>query len=461
MASRARQSTAQPTQRRTATELPTYQKPTFPLNPAAQRALAQLNHSHNLKKLDDTIQEAQVYLSNSAAAINDGLTERERVTMKRREQATQDAETGNSDELEQELEAARDKVDRMTQRMEESMRKMIDGRHSAQSISTALVSTADDARANASTQASTQTFQSQRPPRRPPGTEGEEDEDMNDADYQDFEPTDPTTNTQTRPSPLETFKSKVEDSKTRYQNYSFTERYANDNDYRNFRKVVHDAKYPDDEQPLPHHSEWFKEHDAPAPGITTRAREVAEGEDDDDIAVSRARISTKCPLTLMEFQTPLTSTKCPHSFEATAITQMISGSNNRVNPRGERYVQCPVPGCSQTLTRHDLVSDAVLIRKIKRIQRSKELEDEEMEGNDGANVGGHGSATVIEDDGDDVDDIIEDRAPTRTQLKKEATATPAPPASTARRGTASRAPVVEVGGESEEDEAEEGDTMVE
>lgn len=460
MAPRARQSTAGPTQRRAPTELPPYEKPSFPLNPAAQRALAQLNHTHNLKKLDDTFQEAQAALSTSAAEINDRLTDKVQRTQKRKEQASENAEIAGNDELEQELEGLRDRVDRMTQRMDESMRRMIDGRHNAQSITKSIESTAMDARANASTQASTQFVPSQRPRRRVTGVD-EDDQEDGDDEYQDFTPTDPAAGTQARPSPLETFKSKVEDDKTRYQNFSFTARYANDNDYRNFRKVVHDAKYPNEEVPLLHHSEWFKEQDAPAPGVTTRARQDADGEEEDDIAVSKATISTKCPLTLMEFKTPLTSTKCPHSFESDAILSMIDTSPNRVNNRGDRYVQCPVTGCSQTLTRKDLHADNVLIRKIKRIQRSKELADEENEGDvAGGNGGNNSTATVIEDDGADVDDIMEGRVVPQTQMKAEqrATAMPAPPPSTAQRSATA---VVDLGSESEEDETLEGDTMVE
>ena len=44
----------------------------------------------------------------------------------------------------------------MTQRMDDGMRKMIDGQHSLQSMKDSLAATATDARAHASTQASTQ-----------------------------------------------------------------------------------------------------------------------------------------------------------------------------------------------------------------------------------------------------------------------------------------------------------------
>ena len=433
MARGERQSTAGPsgTQRRAENEVPPYQPPSFPLNPAAQRALAQLTQTHNLKKLDESLGEAQGALSNAAGDINERLTEKENYVKRQKgrnlEQGTQDAEI--EDDIEQSRDELRDKVERMTQRMDETMRKIIDGQHSVQSIKDSVAAMATEARANASTQASTQQLPSQRR-RRPPGAE---DGDDADEDYEDFEPTNPAAGTQNQPTPIETFRSKIEDAKTRYQSYSLTTRYADNNDYRDFRRVVHDAKYPNGEVALPHHSEWFEEGQAPAPGVTTRSRNNGDDEDDDDddIAISRATISTKCPLTLQEFKTPLTSHKCPHSFEAEAILSMIKSSR-------QRAVQCPVPGCSQILSNADLHTDAVLIRQIKRLQRAKELEQEEAEEDD-RDVNGRGTqdgATMIDDedeDGADVDDIVEGRS---TQVKRERLTGRSQPAPMSPGGTA-------------------------
>lgn len=457
MGTRVRQSTATPHQRRPAADLPPYEAPTFSLNPAAQRALAQLKHSHNLKNLSDDLEEAQGALSNAAAEINERLTVKERAVEKRKarneEQATQDGETEDTEDPEQALNDLRDKVERMTQRMDENMRKLIDGRHGVQAIQESLDSTANDARANASTQASTQNVRSQRTRRRGSGLE-DDDEEEDDEEYQDFTPTDPTGGTQAQPTPIEAFRSKVENAKTRYQSYSLTSRYGENNDYRSFRGVVHDARNPEGDVPLPHHTEWFDEGQAPAPGVTTRAHANAEDDDDDDIAVSRATISTKCPLTLQEFKKPLSSKKCPHSFESEAIMSMISRSN--VKEGSERVVQCPVSGCAQRLSRHDLQNDAVLVRKIKRLQRAKEMAEEEAEDDEDSGRPGTQRPTVIRDDEDgaDVDDIVGDRVIPATQMKIEAKGT----ASTARPGPTvprSSAAVVDLG--SSEDEAEEHD----
>ncbi len=69
-----------------------------------------------------------------------------------------------------------------------------------------------------------------------------------------------------------------------------------------------------------------------------------------------------------------------HSFEAEAILAVISLSI--MHEGRNQVVQCPVTGCSKMLGRADLHSDAVLIRKIKRLQRAKELELEEADEDD-------------------------------------------------------------------------------
>ncbi|KAF2485393.1 zinc-finger of the MIZ type in Nse subunit-domain-containing protein [Neohortaea acidophila] len=457
MSTRVRQSTAAPSQRRSGNEPPPYEKPTFPLNPAAQRSLGQLLQTHTLNKLDGNIVEAQKALSGAAGDINDRLTAKDRAVQKQRQaHSSSDGPSEAGDDLEQRLAELRDKVDRMTQRMDESMRKMIDGRHSLQSAQGALEKAAQDARLQASTQASAQNIRPQRQRRRnldDGSADGEDDDD----EYQDFEPTDPTAGTQGLSSALEKFKTQLDDAKTRYQSHSLTARYADNNEYRDFRRVVHDAKHPDGDVQLAHHTEWFHEGDAPAPGVTTRGRANAEDDDDDDIAVARATISTKCPLTLQELKSPLTSRKCPHSFEAEAILSMITGSSNREQgrPNGERYVQCPVTGCSQTLTRGDLHTDSVLVRRIKRLQRARELQDDDAE--DEHNGGGPRS-TVIEDvdeDAADVDDIVAGRVIQQTQMKSEpkGTRSTVPPASSAR--------VVDLGSSSDEEEADEDEIMEE
>ena len=82
--------------------------------------------------------------------------------------------------------------------------------------------------------------------------------------------------------------------------------------------------------------------------------EMEDEEAEDDIAIARERISTRCPLTLREFDDPITSRKCPHTFEKSAIFGLIEsippsngrrGANSSNN--ASKQVNCPITGCHE------------------------------------------------------------------------------------------------------------------
>lgn len=426
MTTRARQSTGQPTPARQATsdarrstagfsntEPPDYESPEFSLNPAAQRALAALTRTHDVSRLDRRLDEARDQLMEAAVDINDIIYERnqslQRTREKRRQEDADDGEDGSLDELEQSVEQMRTKVKGMTERMEQRVRKVIDGKRDVQHMKDAVAATAEDARHNASTQASTLNTRSQRTRRRR-NDEGDDEEEEGSADEElpDFNPTDPAAGTAPVNAPLDVFSKQLDDMKTRYQSFNHTARYAEDNDYINFKRAVHDAQYRDDEVPLPDRTEWFNDDGTVAALGVTGGRNTqagAEDDSDDDIAVSRATISTKCSLSLMEFTDPITSKKCPHSFEKEYIFEFIDKSNSRLPPNngrpGERAVQCPVPGCEQMLSRSELQVDPVLVRKIKRLQKAKEMVREDEEDEQGAPNGTQHRAHHFIDDDDD------------------------------------------------------------
>nr|POF20127.1 e3 sumo-protein ligase nse2 [Quercus suber] len=423
--------------------VPTHEAPIFTLTADAQRAIQRLKDGQQIKKLLANLKVARENIQTTACDINESLAEQERVEKKMKERnaaAGQDVD----EQLQQRIEELRNKVERMTQRMDEGMRKIIDGQNSIQHIFDSVDVTAARAREIASTQASQQQRQStnrRRGARDADGSDEEDEEDGNGEEIEDFEPTAP--GTQEHISALDVFKKQVDDAKTRYQTASLTERYAANDDYRNFRRLVHDSRYGDEGPPLAPESQWFNEGGAPAPGVTHAS---AEEESDDDIAVSRATISTRCPLTLQEFKTPLTSKKCPHSFEKDAITQMIRASSNRIGGHevqrgltvgGVQAVMCPVPGCGEMLTADDLHEDQVIKRKIQRLQRAKEImeADDDDEEDDGVPGGSQRNATILDDDDDDdvVDETDSDVRPqVQTKMKQEKASGRIPPSSTMR-----------------------------
>lgn len=451
----------QSTQTRT-TEAPAYQSPAFPLNPAAQRALAQLSRSSNLTKLNKNLTEAQTQLTDAAVQMNDRVTaatasqKRSREKRQREHEGPDDEQT----ELEQKLAQFQAKVDNMTQRMEESMRKLIDHQHSVEAITQSLATTEQHARNTASTQASTQNARTPRATRRNAGEDAGDGEAEEEEEYPEFTPTDPAGGTPAQRAPIDVFRSNVDDATLRYQSKTHAERYADEEKYYNFREVVHDAIHPDEGAPPLDRSKWFNESGAPAPGITNRNVDAENEDDDDDLAISKATISTKCLLTLREFVEPYTSKKCPHSFEKEAILDLINNSTRRTPPKngqrqGEKFVVCPVGGCQEQLSRSDLGVDKVIVRKIQRLQRSKQLQQEEdANASDGDHGVSQNRALSIDDDAEDENDASV-QPPVKPKTEPRATgASTRPPSSTAPRPTQ----VIDLSDE-EEDDAEDESMM--
>jgi hypothetical protein len=422
MSTRARHSTASvapsPSQCPRATQAD-YERPSFTLNPEAQRALADLTRKHNLKQLDNKFEAARDAILNSAGEINERLNNKEvagRKLRQRQQAASQNGDAGaGANELiasvEADLEQMREKVDKMTKRMEEGMRRMIDGRLAVEQMKESVASAADSARAEASTQASTLATRSQARRRR--GGDDEDENEEEEEEYQDFTPTDPAGGTQAVASVSEGWMRKLEDEKIKYQSLSLGQRYAKDNDYVNFKGIVHSSRFPDGEVELPHASAWFTANGAaPQPGVTGVGGE--EDDDDDDIQIQRTKTSTKCPLTLREFKEPVTSSKCKHSFEASAIMEMIQLSSETVGGQparrgggstgGEKAVRCPVASCNHMLTKNDLQKDKTIMYHIARLQRARRLEEDDDD--DGDENSGRQAVDLIDSDAPDVDDFV-------------------------------------------------------
>tara|TARA_R110002003_G_scaffold62_9_gene5624 strand:- start:3802 stop:4707 length:906 start_codon:yes stop_codon:yes gene_type:complete len=262
---------------------------------------------------------------------------------------------GREDE-ERDMQILQAQVEEATARLEESMRAVIDSGVAAQRIDDTL----DWLRQNApkqledeyQTQISQRTTQRQSQIQSPRREDIDGDEDMNNEELEDGPTPGPTPLDGTRVSLTgvsELFNERQQRQKDAYTSLSLTARYARNNEYRDFKRIVHDAKFGDSGPLLGHEDTWFTETGSPAPGITDTQR----GDfDDDDIIMDKATISTRCPITFQQYKEPYTSVKCPHTFEKNAILEMIRTSPNFVGTggpggRGIKGVSCPVTGCSQ------------------------------------------------------------------------------------------------------------------
>ena len=140
------------------------------------------------------------------------------------------------------------------------------------------------------------------------------------------------------------------------------DRYTENNDYKNFKRVVHDAQNSSIENapPLAHPRTWFPEENTKEVGSSRRRRNkttdnTSDGgdEEDEEIIISGIKENLKCPLTFQYLKEPMTCNKCKHSYEKEAITEYFNTSaqafyitkdRQRV-PTGEKTAGCPQSGC--------------------------------------------------------------------------------------------------------------------
>ncbi|KAI5284890.1 hypothetical protein KEM54_000982 [Ascosphaera aggregata] len=182
------------------------------------------------------------------------------------------------------------------------------------------------------------------------------------------------------------FRKKIEKEAENWERMNMIKRYAYNNDYKTFKRSVHEALYAyhDEAPPLPNPSMWFD--DISQESGKRSCRSAAAEESDDDLAIEREKISLTCPITLLPFKQPVTSRKCPHSFEKSAILDMIRQSEDRTTQQGKRVhcARCPV--CHMMLTEADLADDPVLARKVRRQYEREErvgYDDDDDDGGGG------------------------------------------------------------------------------
>ncbi|KAF2825353.1 hypothetical protein CC86DRAFT_295071 [Ophiobolus disseminans] len=428
MSSRIRNSNARPTARASGSrssaagaasqdandQLPPYKKPSHPLDAEATAALRTLQNN-NLLVVRKHNQQAFETITSTAASVNDMLREYSEYISRRQKRWDAGKALDDKEDDEKVMRELRAKVEEHNVKLEESMRAVIDSGVAVQRIDESL----DWLRTNAPRQLADeyQTQMTQRATQRQSQARRESQAEDGEEDASDVEMDDGPT---PGPTPLdgprlaltgvsELFADRQQRQKDTYTSLTLTARYARNNEYRDFKRIMHDAKYGDDGPPLGHEDTWFTETGLPAPGITDTQR--GDFDDDDDIIMDKATISTRCPITFQQYKEPYTSTKCPHTFEKNAILEMI-----RTTPH--RTVACPVTGCSQHLTANDVRADPLLTRKIKRMQLAEAAEAEESSDDEAVQAPSRSRMQVpgtqqsmVEDLGDPSDDESMEQQP--------------------------------------------------
>ncbi|KAJ1892056.1 hypothetical protein LPJ66_006572 [Kickxella alabastrina] len=142
-----------------------------------------------------------------------------------------------------------------------------------------------------------------------------------------------------------------EKERSAYSEKSNAEKYATSALYREFKQQIWDLKH--DGEPMPR---------------LFHAGGGGEEESDEDLVISGAKLTYKCPVSQSWLIDPMTSKLCGHSFSKDAILAYVRSQ------RGGS-AKCPVGGCASIISPRDLFSDAVLERKVAHHLRQLEQEE--------------------------------------------------------------------------------------
>lgn len=437
-------------------------------------------HQSDLTKLNEHLAKAVEYLSSTVAQVNDRAREERTDHRKKLNRLAKENENEPEDEREG-YEDFQHKVDALTKKMDISVRRLVDDRIWMSSVPDALSHVVSKSASAADTtiqQGTPSTQTTNRTTQRSILDDSDDEsallnDEPNMTESQALAPPNPAK------TPTSLLQAAFSTHDTKWRHKTLTEKYADDNDYKGFYRMVYDAKNGDSDTvpPMPHHSMWFAVEEGRTTNQTTsttnglnpsqrqrntqsqneETNEDEEGESDIEIASERLRIT--CPITLAPFREPLASTKCPHAYEKSAILSMLqtttdhvplttdqlielsqipqSGAGRAQRQKREKEMKTPqikCPECSVPITQADLRPDPVLLRKVNRILEAQRRK-EEMEMNGGAS----GNVTLdLDGDGDEDDDEDELGLGGRRRMqrrKKIVTLGSSPPGSMRKRAS--------------------------
>jgi hypothetical protein len=332
------------------------------------------------RALDEQCKSALELLTECGEQINELVHEREQ------DRAQLSASQDDGGEALRTLEGH---VNKMSERMDQHARKTIDVM--AETAET-KVTWSNIIRDHKQRAAALIEARSQRAMQRRNDNDENEDEDEENLEASQMEETqmpDPDT------APSAMFSTLMDSAQERYELKSLSLRYAEHNDYISFKRSVFEARNGM-EAALPHPSTWFKQRGgSPLPGTAMQV-----DDSDDDVQLTREKISTKCPLSLMEMKEPISNKACQHICEASVLREYLNTAP-WAGPAGRmaKYSKpCPAGGCNAIINIKDLYEDKAMIRRIKRIQaynQKSHTQAIELDRHDG------GWAKVDEEEDDD------------------------------------------------------------
>ncbi|CCU82636.1 hypothetical protein BGHDH14_bgh05528 [Blumeria hordei DH14] len=170
-----------------------------------------------------------------------------------------------------------------------------------------------------------------------------------------------------------------------YENKSMREKYAENNEYANFKGMIHDAQNQGpNARVLEHPKFWFPVKALDGNGSSRKSQINRDDDEDDEIVMTGVTTSLKCSFTLQYFEEPYSNKKCSHTYEKSAILDYLrtegatnSQPNRRGQNKGPRTITCPTPGCATTLTPDDFFLDERIKQQVIKAKKHEAMEDED------------------------------------------------------------------------------------
>jgi mRNA (guanine-N7-)-methyltransferase len=431
-----------------------------PLNDAAISSLRDLIRDKTLDtKLHEHLKYAVEQLTEVAGALNDvGFSRNHKYE---REKAKRQLSSAEDDQQQEEAVAEMDrahqefqtKVASLTQKMDTSIRSVIDDQIWLDDLPGMISEAVNKAEDASLTQTRTQSQPTQRRRRREGRSSsqsgGGEGEGEGEGEEVEGEEDDPEARPRTdAPHPADAphilLAAALQNHGRTWSSKTLTEKYARNNDYRGFYRVLYDARHPDESAPpMPDEGLWF---------AAEEGRDVvpagSDGEEEEDIEIEKETVRLRCPITFLPYVDPVTSTKCHHSFEKAAILDMLRGSREYVpftteqlielqnvgRNRGERerreqamrVPQVKCPECNIPLTETDLQPNPALKRRAQRLVAQA-----------GRNAKDATATSDIDEDSEEEDDDDDDDVVRGTQRRPVGLgSSPVPPGAKKRKSLA-------------------------
>lgn len=404
--------------------LPEYEPLSCPLTATARRDLDNIRQNHDYSKYKKTLDLGVSYINDSAGLTGDRLSARKEIA-RRRAEKRKAAGKGENEKSEPEvqdeayLRKFEKQVNEWQAKAEKSLRDIIDFKDELAMQETIMRGVSGKI-AETPVPVVSEDRQRRRRGSSVPSEENEQEE-REESPGEDVEVL----------SPLELLQNAREEYHAKYNEQTMRTRY-DVNDYRAFKKVSHDAKYPNSEAPpLPNAKYWFPEDN---PSGTQGPNGSNEAEDsDDEVVIERETIDLKDPFTLQYFKEPMTSSVCRHTFDKTSFmsywadqgTVFRAGTqppNRGPAPRhGVKLAKCPMSGCDAMLEPNLMLFDPIIARQVQRAKAAEEegVDDLDSDLDDVPRGSQRPRPTQLSSDVDDGEEEEEDSAEKVRQIKRE------------------------------------------